>query len=364
MKQYKLLIIAIIFIPLLSGCLFGEQDVPDPKKFNSIINSPIDKDVLSSYVGKYIVTDMDITYGLQADEKTFPYMNGYFNIKANDVTGKFEYTYASEYDGYQTDGEFMFKDIFMPFQDSDISSGLQKDNYTIIFNTPIEITANKLTYKIKSLKKYSDTAAVITDNATTTKKENIVYSTLCDPDEQNNASPNSCSSIEGALKYIGYYRVETITCPKEKGTKYIGGKDFVGEMVAAPNMDGNTQIVTLPIDLKLQFFNNDLKQCLGTTEDILLQKNKYIIDTNANNSDTNTGNDSNSGGLSVIFTKVGLIGLKNVPTGIRISEIDYYPKNPDFTDATFGTDKHQISMRLKIMKDGQLNNPPVKTLTK
>lgn len=353
MKQYKLLIIAIIFIPLLSGCLFGEQDVPDPKKFNSIINSPIDKDVLSSYVGKYIVTDMDITYGLQADEKTFPYMNGYFNIKANDVTGKFEYTYASEYDGYQTDGEFMFKDIFMPFQDSDITTGLQKDNYTIIFNTPIEITTNKLTYKIKSLKKYSDTAAVITDNATITKKENIVYPTLCDPKEKEGL--NNCNIPNNALKYIGYYRVEKITCKKDSiQTEYTGGKDFVGEMVAAPTLNGNTLVVTLPISIKLKIDNNDLKTCIfnNTHDTIFFKETTYNLETK-----------KLEGGLTGIFSKVGLIGLENEQNkDIRITEIDYHPKSDTFEDITLNGNK--ISMRLKIMKDGQLNNPPVKTLTK
>ena len=129
---------------------------------------------------------------------------------------------------------------------------------------------------------------------------------VCDPTIKNTTDDNSCASINGAMKYIGYYRVEKITCNNDI---YIGGQDFAGEMVAAPTLGEDPQNpldVSIPITLKIQVSNNsNLKDCLLTTEEqntgnIYYSNDKFLL--------TNKDYSGNEGLLGA-FSKVGLIGL-------------------------------------------------------
>lgn len=345
----KLLTFSLLsFIGLMGCAALEDKPVPDPIPYDSNVNTPIDDTKKSTYTGSYIVSELSVN-GLQSGELHFPYMHGYFNIKTNDITGDFEYNYGSKYYGYQTIGNFVHNNIYSSLG----IPTLQEDNYTIKLDTPIVITDNGMTYNITMLQKYSDKIVEITENSL--ENDIITIPSLCDP--QDTAGTNSCSSVPNALKYIGYYRINSMKCD---GSSYVGGQDFVGEMTAAPSLDGNTQRVTLPITLKLQIQNTNLNNCFyGTsnpqpTNNVYLKTTTYLLDTN-----------NMDGGLTGIFTKVGLIGLvseANVNT--RTTQIDYYPKNNDtnFSEMLFGDGTKKVEMRIEIMKQGELNKSAVKTL--
>ena len=345
----KIFTFSLLSFIVLFGCAaLEDKPVPDPIPYDSNINTPIDNSKKSTYTGSYIVSGLTVN-GLSNSELSFPYMQGYFNIKTNDITGDFEYNYGSKYYGYTTTGNFIYNNTYSPLG----LTTLQDDSYTIKLSTPIVITDNGITYNITSLQKYSDKTADIKQNSV--ESDIITLPTLCDPQDTNGA--NSCSSVPNALKYIGYYRINSLKCDSNT---YNGGSDFVGEMTAAPSMDGNTQIVTLPITLKIQIKNNNLENCfygisnLQPSNNIYLKTTTYLLDTN-----------NMSGGLTGIFTKVGLIGLtSDSNVNIRTTQIDYYPKNNDtnFSEMFFGDGSKKVEMRIEIMKQGELNKPAVKTL--
>ena len=355
MKQYKLLIIAIIFIPLLSGCLFEDQPVPDPTPADGLVeNTPIDINNKQTFNGKYVITDMDIK-NLPNNEIMFPYMYGYFNLKENSITGNLDYTYATKYNGYQTKGNFL-SDASNTSNIITNNIEVQKDNYTIKLKQPIQISDNGLTYEVKSLIKASDVLSYITDNKELTEDANIVNSTLCDP-LVNNSSDKDCSTVIGAMKYVGYYRIENITCNNQTTSEtktYKGGIDFTGEMTASfPNISGT---VVVPITTKIQIKNNELKTCLLKKAEQEQNNNLYYSKTDYS---------INLEGLSIkdVFNKMGLVGIKDKDELIRNTQIIYNPKNnTDFTDVTFGDNNNKVSMRLLIMDN--INIQPVRTLEK
>ncbi len=334
MKKYKvikLLITAILSLTYLNACMF-EEDVPDPIKFK-YANTPVSKDNMSSYEGSYIVNNMDIT---SENNIYFPYFAGYVHIIKGD-TNSLEYNYALKpvplNNNEQTN--FLLKTEYQTLGLSDI-----KDNYTLTLNNPIEIKDHNKTYKITSLRKQSDLVVVLDQN---TKEESIVKTyKVCDPD-LTDKDKNNCNSVDGAFLYIGYYKIENITCANQI---YHIGTDFIGEMVATPSLKDLD--VNVPITVKIQVINNSsLKTCLLTTEQ---QKNNNLYYTDFVYT-LKPKDYSNS--LTNAFSKVGLIGLKGEKTDIRTTQIDYYAKdNETFQPILFGDNNNEVTMRLKIIKQG------------
>ena len=347
----KILTFSLLSFIVLMGCAaLEDKPVPEPKPYVSDTRTLIETDKLETFNGNYRALDYIVS-----NEKTNVLdiydLKGSLTIQLNNVTNTLQYLYGFSYTGYDESSSNMAKQTaLIDFP----AYTVEADQITIKFTQPLVIqnTYTNETYTINSIQKVDDNLKSITDTSTVA---DINYQfTICDPFETGTANDKSCTSPNGAMKYIGYYRIETITCG---GYEYTGGQDFAGEMVTNPSLASNLD-VTIPITVKIQVSNSsNLKQCLLTTEQ---QTNNNMYFTN--NSFLLTQNDY-SGGLNTAFEKVGLIGLQDSNQIIRTSQIDYEPKNnTNFTDLTFGDGNNLVNMRLKMMLQGELGQTEVKTL--
>lgn len=341
MKKNILLILALqIAVSFIYGCAFEEQYVPDPKPAQKLNYTPIDENNSHTFIGKYMVNALKIA---NTNSMYTSYMDGYIQLKLS-PNGSLEYNYDLLYNGYNNDsGHKTSEKDYTKLEQYQI-----KDNRTITLNTPIVFKDNKYTYTINSLQKY-DNDILSFDNMTNVN--NVFYKTpeLCDPTIEN--GDESCASVNGALKYVGYYRIEKLTC---NSNEYIGGKDFAGEMVATPSLNGLPNYVDLPLEIKVQIKTETLKQCFLKTEE--QSKNIYLKNIEYK---LKLDNDFK---LENIFQQVGLLGLASESNkNVRTTEIDFKPKNPNFTDMKFGNN-NEVSMRLKIIKQGMAGGIPVKKL--
>ena len=347
----KILTFSLLSFIVLMGCAaLEDKPVPDPKPYVSDTRTPIQADKLETFNGNYRALDYTVS-----NEKTNVLdiydLKGSLTIQLNNETNKLQYLYGFSYTGYdETNTNFAKQTELIDLPAYTVES----DKITVKFTQPLVITNSSTneTYTINSIQKVDDNLKSVTDISTVA---DINYQfTICDPFETGTANDKSCTSPNGAMKYIGYYRIETITCG---GSVYTGGKDFVGEMVANPNLAPNLD-VTIPITVKIQVSNSsNLKQCLLTTEQ---QTNNNMYYTS---NDFLLTNSDYSGGLNTAFEKVGLIGLRDNDQIIRTTQIDYEPKDSKtFTDLTFGDGKNLVNMRLKMMLQGVLGEPAVKTL--
>lgn len=342
MKKNILLILALqIAVSFIYGCAFEEQYVPDPKPAQKLNYTPIDENNSHTFIGKYMVNALKIA---NTNRMYTSYMDGYIQLKLS-PNGSLEYNYDLLYNGYDNDSGYKTSEKdYTKLEQYQI-----KDNRTITLNTPIVFKDNKYTYTINSLQKY-DNDILSFDNMTNVN--NVFYKTpeLCDPTIEN--GDESCASVNGALKYVGYYRIEKLTC---NSNEYIGGKDFAGEMVATPSLNRLPNYVDLPLEIKVQIKTETLKQCFLKTEEqsknIYLKNIEYKLELD------------NDFKLENIFQQVGLLGLASESNkNVRTTEIDFKPKNPDnFTDMKFGNN-NEVSMRLKIIKQGMAGGIPVKKL--
>lgn len=342
MKKNILLILALqIAVSFIYGCAFEEQYVPDPKPAQKLNYTPIDENNSHTFIGKYMVNALKIA---NTNSMYTSYMDGYIQLKLS-PNGSLEYNYDLLYNGYNNDSGYKTSEKdYTKLEQYQI-----KDNRTITLNTPIVFKDNKYTYTINSLQKY-DNDILSFDNMTNVN--NVFYKTpeLCDPTIEN--GDESCASVNGALKYVGYYRIEKLTC---NSNEYIGGKDFAGEMVATPSLNRLPNYVNLPLEIKVQIKTETLKQCFLKTEEqsknIYLKNIEYELELD------------NDFKLENIFQQVGLLGLASKSNkNARTTEIDFKPKNPDnFTDMKFGNN-NEVSMRLKIIKQGMAGGIPVKKL--
>lgn len=342
MKKNILLILALqIAVSFIYGCAFEEQYVPDPKPAQKLNYTPIDENNSHTFIGKYMVNALKIA---NTNSMYTSYMDGYIQLKLS-PNGSLEYNYDLLYNGYNNDSGYKTSEKdYTKLEQYQI-----KDNRTITLNTPIVFKDNKYTYTINSLQKY-DNDILSFDNMTNVN--NVFYKTpeLCDPTIEN--GDESCASVNGALKYVGYYRIEKLTC---NSNEYIGGKDFAGEMVATPSLNRLPNYVNLPLEIKVQIKTETLKQCFLKTEEqsknIYLKNIEYELELD------------NDFKLENIFQQVGLLGLASKSNkNVRTTEIDFKPKNPDnFTDMKFGNN-NEVSMRLKIIKQGMAGGIPVKKL--
>lgn len=342
MKKNILLILALqIAVSFIYGCAFEEQYVPDPKPAQKLNYTPIDENNSHTFIGKYMVNALKIA---NTNSMYTSYMDGYIQLKLS-PNGSLEYNYDLLYNGYNNDSRYKTSEKdYTKLEQYQI-----KDNRTITLNTPIVFKDNKYTYTINSLQKY-DNDILSFDNMTNVN--NVFYKTpeLCDPTIEN--GDESCASVNGALKYVGYYRIEKLTC---NSNEYIGGQDFAGEMVATPSLNGLPNYVDLPLEIKVQIKTETLKQCFLKTEE--QSKNIYLKNIEYK---LKLDNDFK---LENIFQQVGLLGLASESNkNVRTTEIDFKPKNSNFTDMKFGNNNNEVLMRLKIIKQGMAGGIPVKKL--
>lgn len=340
MKKNILLISALLFtISLIYGCdVFEEDDVPNPISGDKLQYTPINEQNINSLIGKYMINSLKID---AANSIYTSYLDGFIQLQLQS-DGSLAYNYDLLYKAYNKndDGERTRETKFNALVQYSI-----KDNRTITLNTPIEFKDNKYSYTITSLQKYDNDIISIDDIEYV---DDIFYQTpkLCDP--KITEGGESCSNVNGALKYVGYYRIEKITCDK---SEYFGGEAFAGEMVATPIVS-NT--VDLPLDIKIQIIDEQLKKCFLTTDE--QANNVYLKNMNYKLELTNLD-------LDKLFAQVGLLGLKDeVDENIRTTEINFEPKNPDFSDMKFGDENNTVSMRLKIIKQGIPGKIPVRKL--
>lgn len=340
--KYVLLTITAAF--MLTGCL-EESEVTGPVPYTSDTRTDIDVTNPSTFNGNYkpleYVVDPEKTNVLD-----ILYLQGSINLYYNVSSKKLTYNYGLKYTGYNTVGDYAKNIELLDFPEYTVD----EDKKTVRFNNPLIINYNNETYTINSIQKVDDNLKTITDTASLSDI-NTQY-TLCDPREIGSSNPKSCTSINGAMKYIGYYRIDSITC---SDFIYIGGKDFAGEMVTNPSLLGLD--VTIPITVKIQVAESSpLKQCFLKTS----ESNPYNL-YYTNDKYTLTGSDY-QGGLSSAFTKVGLIGLNVDDNFERTSQIEYKPKDTSFKDLTFGDAGNKVTMRLKFIDQGTLNASPVKEI--
>lgn len=345
MKKNILLILALqIAVSFIYGCAFEEQYVPDPKPAQKLNYTPIDENNSHTFIGKYMVNALKIA---NTNSMYTSYMDGYIQLKLS-PNGSLEYNYDLLYNGYNNDSGYKTSEKdYTKLEQYQI-----KDNRTITLNTPIvfkDNKDNKYTYTINSLQKY-DNDILSFDNMTNVN--NVFYKTpeLCDPTIEN--GDESCASVNGALKYVGYYRIEKLTCDSNE---YIGGQDFAGEMVATPSLNRLPNYVDLLLEIKVQIKTEPLKQCFLKTEE--QSKNIYLKNIEY---ELKLDNDFK---LENIFKQVGLLGLASESNkNVRTTEIDFKPKNPNLTNMKFGNNNNKVSMRLKIIKQGMAGGIPVKKL--
>lgn len=342
MKKNILLILALqIAVSFIYGCAFEEQYVPDPKPAQKLNYTPIDENNSHTFIGKYMVNALKIA---NTNSMYTSYMDGYIQLKLS-PNGSLEYNYDLLYNGYNNDSGYKTSEKdYTKLEQYQI-----KDNRTITLNTPIVFKDNKYTYTINSLQKY-DNDILSFDNMTNVN--NVFYKTpeLCDPTIEN--GDESCASVNGALKYVGYYRIEKLTC---NSNEYIGGQDFAGEMVATPSLNRLPNYVDLPLEIKVQIKTETLKQCFLKTEE--QSKNIYLKNIEY---ELKLDNDFK---LENIFQQVGLLGLASESNkNVRTTEIDFKPTNPNFTEMKFGNNNNAVLMRLKIIKQGMAGGIPVKKL--
>lgn len=349
MKKYILLLFLVLVVSAVCGCMFNEEDVPDPIPLDKPDNTPLDATDNKTLVGKYSTNEIRVSrdgVDISSEGNLYTsYLNGFINFNIAEDNLSLEYNYGLQYIGYKevvnyeyiTDKEYKIINGFR----------VEKDNRTIILDEPIKFSDSIFDYTITSLQKFDD-KVIDLNNGDDVSKEITNYSpTLCDP------QTDECQTIDEAMKYIGYYRIESLTCDNQP---YTGGTDFAGEMVASASL-GNQ--VKVPIQLKIQIKNDTLKGCFLKTEeqerDVYVNTIEYSLPLTV------------AGELQKVFELLGLNGLKNESDpDIRHTQIDYLPKTegdyPNYDDMLFGDDDKNVTMRLKIIRQGSIDPIPTRKL--
>ena len=338
---FKYFVLMVTFTVILSGCI-EEKEVQGPIPWTPEMATPIDNNSKSTFSGSYKIADFNMSapnniVGLDN-------MSGGFVINYDSTSDLLQYNYSLKYGGYNnTSAQKIISNTNTILNESDFT--IQSDRYTITFNNPIIYDADGITYTINSIIKNDDTVLMIDEN---TNLDSFISSTitLCDPLLTANDSDDNTCGMSGAMKYIGYYRIEEITCG---GNKYTGGIDFAGEMTASAITDGLPEYVTVPITMKFQIDNESLKQCILNDEQII-NNNLYF-----QNIDYTINLGGNTPNFSDIFNNVGLIGLREGTEQERTTNIIYEPKNIDYTNMLFNGNEVQI--KLRIMQQAPRNDP-------
>lgn len=352
---FKYFVLMITFTVILSGCIEEKEVqgpiIPPPPEGNSYPNvqNP------TSLNGTYQVTEFKNVSG--NENLDIFSLQGIYNLEYDPLNNIISGTYALEYAGYSSTGELVRNDN--PTQIEIASVSTYKDIHDISFNPPIELQINGQNLEILKLKKLDDNITDI-NNITLDEINNIVSVKLCDPTFSGLGDMN-CSDPLGAVKYIGYYRVEEITC---NNRTYKGGIDtFAGEMTANANVGAQVQI---PIKLKFQVKKNntELVNCLFNTSDTNTNPNYTDVEQLYHFSDnTFTVPLDAASDLGGTFSQLGLIGIKEGDNITRTTTLLYSPKNNDgewnseekpYTDKLFNN--NIITMKLKIMQQWGLTS--------
>lgn len=254
-------------------------------------------------------------------------------------------TFALEYAGYNATDEQLQRELNSQLTNLDnvqLFDATAAEPYYILFKNPLELTIGGEQYRVKTMKKMSDT---VYDIETVSLNDVSNLARLCDPVVKDK-SDNDCSTPFGAMKYIGYYRVEEITCG---GKTYKGGNDtFAGEMTAHAYL---STMVNIPITVKFQVAkeNTELVTCLfgntPPTQSLYYYSSVYQVPLSAAN---------NLGGT---FSSLGLNGIADSDNEtIRTTMLNYLPKNNDenFSDMQFNG--NEIQLKLKLQQQWQLGN--------
>ena len=327
---------------MFTGCM-EEKEVMPPIPYTPDKPTEIDMNNKSSLSGSYSFAKF--TQSAATNIVGINALAGGLLINYDAASGQIQYQYIFKYGGYNnTSAELKLLSEKTVLNENDFT--VNDDKYTITFNTPITYNADGVTYTINSIKKTDDALTVIEESL------NLDYfigqtTKLCDPTlEANNDDDKTCG-INGALRYVGYYRIDGINC---NGIDYTGGTDFAGEMTASADTTDLPVSVTVPITMKFQIFDEDLKQCILTNEQIannnfFFQQINYLIIL--------------AGGVpdfAAIFSDVGLIGLTSENEKERVSYILYEPKNEDYSDMLFNNNK--VQLKLRIMQQGAGTKTP------
>lgn len=340
----KYLLFTITATFMLTGCM-EEKDIIPPKEATPPTGNPIPSTYNpSTFIGHYQITDFEAIN--PANSLNVMGLQGIVNIDYNAQKQQLAETFALEYAGYDASNEKLQRQLDTQFlnlsnvqlYDADIA-----EPYYITFKTPIEITINNELYRVNTMKKLGETLYDI-EKVTLDDVSNLVR--LCDPSISDKSSKD-CSNPQGAMKYIGYYRIEEITCG---GKTYKGGSNtFAGEMTAHATM---STMVDIPITVKFQVAkeNIELANCLFGGVDTNLSLLFY-------HSSTYQVPLSAAANLSETFSSLGLNGIKDSDNEtIRTTMINYLPKNNDIdkTDMLFNGNK--IILKLKIQQQWLLGN--------
>lgn len=346
----KIFTFSLLASTVLMGCAaLEDKPVEGPKPWIAETATKIDKDNKSSFTGNYMITGFT-----QSPNNTIIGIDKFAGGVVIAYSDSIQYNYALKYGSYlNTSSATTISNNNTVLNDNDFT--VAEDGYTLNLTTPITISADGKTYTITTLKK-SDDRTIIIDNNINLENFYSPLVKLCDPTLTPNINDvNSCGE-SGAMNYIGYYRIENITCD---GVTYNGGSDFAGEMTASADLTQlGSNIVTVPITTKFQVSNAELKSCILTSTEtsnsnLYFKQSDFII------------NLSDTGGFSSdIFAKVGLIAISNGDETERRTYISYEPKDTNFSDLAFNNKK--VSMKLRIMQprvnNGQKQDAPV-TLT-
>lgn len=327
---------------MFTGCM-EEKEVMPPIPYTPDKPTEIDMNNKSSLSGSYSFAKF--TQSAATNIVGINALAGGLLINYDAASGQIQYQYIFKYGGYNnTSAELKLLSEKTVLNENDFT--VNDDKYTITFNTPITYNADGVTYTINSIKKTDDALTVIEESL------NLDYfigqtTKLCDPTLPANNDDDKTCGINGALRYVGYYRIDGINC---NGIDYTGGTDFAGEMTASADTTGLPVSVTVPITMKFQIFDEDLKQCILTNEQIannnfFFQQINYLIIL--------------AGGVpdfAAIFSDVGLIGLTSENEKERVSYILYEPKNEDYSDMLFNNNK--VQLKLRIMQQGAGTKTP------
>lgn len=332
----KYLLFTITAAFMLTGCI-EEKDVMPPIPYVPEKPTEIDMNNKSSLSGLYSFAKF--TQSAPTNIVGINALAGGLLINYDAASGQIQYQYALKYGGYNnTSAELKLLSEKIVLNENDFT--VNDDKYTITFKNPITYEADGVTYTVNSIKKTDDALPIIEESL---NLDHFIGQTtkLCDPtlpvDENND---KSCG-ISGALRYVGYYRIDNINCG---GANYTGGTDFAGEMTASADTTELPDYVTVPIAIKFQVYNETLKQCiLNDTQiannNLFFQNIDYIIDLG--------GSTPN---FSAIFSNVGLIGLTEGTETERITYILYEPKNADYSEMLFNG--NQVQLKIRIMQQG------------
>lgn len=332
----KYLLFTITAAFMLTGCI-EEKDVMPPIPYTPDKPTEIDMNNKSTFEGSYSFAKF--TQSAATNIVGINALAGGLLINYDAASGQIQYQYIFKYGGYNnTSAELKLLSEKTVLNENDFT--VNDDKYTITFNTPITYDADGVTYTINSIKKTDDALTIIEENL------NLDYfigqtTKLCDPTLAVNNDDDKTCGINGALRYVGYYRIDNITC---NGIDYIGGTDFAGEMTASADTTGLPDYVTVPITMKFQIYNDTLKQCILT--DAQIADNNFFFQ----NMNYTIILDSGIPDFSAIFSDVGLIGLTSGTENERRTYILYEPKNEDYSDMLFNNNK--VQLKLRIMQQG------------